>query len=62
MSAVPRLLAELEAVLGEQCVFTGEAVSQRATSYWDPSPTRALALLKPGTTAQKEPHRARGHP
>ena len=38
--------------LGEDCVFTGEAISQRATSYWNHAPTTALALLKPRTTAQ----------
>ena len=46
------IISELVDALGEDAVLTGEAVSQRATSYWNQSPTTALALLKPRTTAE----------
>ncbi|MDI5984853.1 FAD-binding oxidoreductase [Halomonas sp. M4R5S39] len=36
--------------LGEQAVVHGARVAQRATSYWDASPTRALAVVKPRAT------------
>jgi FAD/FMN-containing dehydrogenase len=49
---ISNILAELAAVLGENSVLTGDAVTQRATSYWDPSPTTALALLKPRSTEE----------
>ncbi len=38
--------------LTETVVVTGDAVSARATSYWDPSPTTAKALLKPRSTEE----------
>ena len=46
------IVNKLVSALGEEAVLTGEAVSQRATSYWDQSPTTALALIKPRTTAE----------
>ena len=46
------VIAELVDALGEDCVMTGEAVTQRATSYWDQSPTTALALVRPRNTEQ----------
>jgi FAD/FMN-containing dehydrogenase len=49
MSDVVRALIE---ALGEQGVLTGDAVSQRATSYWDASPTRAMAIVRPRDTAE----------
>ena len=49
MSDVVRALIE---ALGEQGVLTGDAVSQRATSYWDASPTLAMAIVRPRDTAE----------
>lgn len=49
---MPDLLQELIEALGESQVVLGEDISQRATSYWDQSPTTARALLKPRSTAQ----------
>jgi FAD/FMN-containing dehydrogenase len=46
------VLAALVQALGDDCVVTGTAVSQRATSYWDSSPTTAMAILKPRNTGQ----------
>ncbi len=41
---------QLTQVLGEKYVVTGDAVAERATSHWDPSPMRALAVVYPGDT------------
>ena len=46
------VLAALLQALGDDCVLTGAAVSQRATSYWDSSPTTAMAILRPRSTEQ----------
>jgi len=46
------LLAKLENILGPGGVVSSEALSERATSYWNPAPTRALALLRPDSTEQ----------
>ena len=46
------VIGALRAALGEERVQTGERISQRATSYWNPAPTRALALLTPRSTEQ----------
>lgn len=46
------IISRLIDTLGEDIVFKGDVLRQRATSYWDNSPTTALALLKPRTTAQ----------
>lgn len=37
---------------GKNTVLTGEAISNRASSYWDPTPITAKALLKPSSTAE----------
>jgi FAD/FMN-containing dehydrogenase len=47
---MPGIIDELRQALGENQVLTGAAISQRATSYWDQSPTTAKALLKPRST------------
>ena len=52
MTAKRDTVTTLQQALGDECVVTGAAVSQRATSYWDQSPTTALALLKPRSTEQ----------
>mgnify|MGYP002621379485 CR=1 FL=1 len=49
MNDVVRALTD---ALGEGSVLTGEAVAQRATSYWDAAPTRALAIVRPRDTAE----------
>ena len=52
MSAQATIVDALIEALGADAVLQGEALSQRATSYWDASPTRALALVRPRTTAE----------
>lgn len=46
------LLDELVGIVGRDGVLVGEALAQRASSYWDPSPLRAGALVRPQTTAE----------
>lgn len=46
------LLERLVAVLGPDGVVSSDAARQRATSYWDPAPMQALALLRPRTPAE----------
>jgi FAD/FMN-containing dehydrogenase len=52
MNEQPPVVSALINALGPDAVVTGEALQQRATSYWDASPTDALALLKPATTEE----------
>ncbi len=42
----------LRQILGDSAVLTGEDVVARATSYWDSSPMRAKAIVRPATTQQ----------
>ena len=44
------LLEQLRHIVGNSNVLTGEAVSARATHFWDPSPLVAAAVLRPGST------------
>lgn len=44
------VIAELAEKLGKGGVLTGADVSARATSYWDPSPMTAKAILRPSST------------
>ena len=44
------LIVQLQNALGTDAVVTGDALADRATSYWDPSPTQARALLRPDST------------
>ena len=44
------MIEHLTQLLGEKHVITGDAIAERATSYWDPSPMQALALVYPGNT------------
>ncbi len=46
------VLQALIDALGEEVVVHGDAVAARATSYWDASPTRAMAVLRPRTTEE----------
>jgi FAD/FMN-containing dehydrogenase len=49
---MPELINELIQVLDENRVIRGAELAQRATSYWDQSPTTAQALLKPQSTGE----------
>jgi FAD/FMN-containing dehydrogenase len=44
------VVSELIDKLGEELVISGEALAQRVTSFWDNSPTTALAMVKPRNT------------
>ena len=46
------LLEALRAVLPADAVLDPQATSQRASSYWDPAPMRAAALVRPRSTAE----------
>lgn len=46
------IIQELTRLLGENKVLTGEAVSSRNSSYWDSSPMRAKAIVRPETTEE----------
>ena len=46
------ILDELRAALGVAQVLDSAAAAQRASSYWDPAPLKALALVRPRTTAE----------
>jgi len=49
---VADLLDQLRAVVGDQGVIVGDAVSQRATSFWDATPCRAKAIVRPRNTEE----------
>lgn len=42
----------LKSILGDSAVLDEEALSQRATSFWDSSALRAKALVRPGSTGE----------
>ena len=46
------MLQQLSNLLGAKHVLTGDAVSERTTSFWDPSPMQGLALVRPGSTQE----------
>jgi len=46
------LLDQLRGIVGEKGVVTGPALAERASSYWDPSPLVAKALVRPRTTTE----------
>ena len=46
------LIDKLNKALGPDQVITGDEIAERATSYWDQTPTTALALLKPRNTRE----------
>ena len=46
------LLERLRTLVGDANVITGSALAQRACSYWDPSPLKARALVRPGSTKE----------
>jgi len=41
------ILGDLRALLGAEAVLGPEQTAERASSYWDPSPMRAAALVRP---------------
>jgi FAD/FMN-containing dehydrogenase len=49
---VADIISDLRALLGDEAVLTGAAVSGRATSWIDPSPLQARAVVRPRNTAQ----------
>ncbi|NGY03178.1 FAD-binding oxidoreductase [Solimonas terrae] len=49
---MPNIFETLQAALGADIVIDASRVSERASSYWDPSPMRAAALVRPRTTAE----------
>ena len=42
----------LKECLGEDCVLTGEAVSDRASGIWRSDPIKAKAIIRPRNTEQ----------
>ncbi len=47
-----KVIELIQAQLSNEAVLLGADVTARATSYWDPSPTQALAIVRPETTEQ----------
>jgi FAD/FMN-containing dehydrogenase len=43
-------IKQLRSIVGESGVLEPAALSERASSYWDPSPLQARALVRPRTT------------
>ncbi|MGI9202159.1 MAG: FAD-binding oxidoreductase, partial [Woeseiaceae bacterium] len=46
------IVKQLEGVLAAGDIVPSDALAERATSYWDSSPTEAKALLRPANTEQ----------
>jgi len=46
------IVEQFEDLLSNGAVVTGATLAERATSYWDASPTMAKALLRPDSTEQ----------
>jgi len=51
-SGVGDIVDHLKLIVGDKAVVTGAALAERATSYWDVSPTQAKALVKPSSTEE----------
>jgi len=49
---VTPLLETLKGIVGENGLLTGEAVAERSTSFWNPAPMQAKALVRPCTTEE----------
>jgi FAD/FMN-containing dehydrogenase len=49
---VRSIVGSLREILGDDAIVAGSAVSAHATNYWDSSPLRAKALVRPKSTAQ----------
>lgn len=52
MSVRSDVITRLAEIVGGEHVVHGSALRQRASSYWDPSPLNALALVRPRDTEQ----------
>ncbi|MFT4714240.1 MAG: FAD/FMN-containing dehydrogenase [Candidatus Azotimanducaceae bacterium] len=46
------LVDQLAAIVGEKAVLAGDVLRERSVSYWNASPTQALALVKPASTEE----------
>ena len=46
------LIDQLRQLVGENGIISGPDLAERAVSYWDPSPTEAMVLVRPKTTQQ----------
>ena len=46
------VLARITEIVGAGAVLTGDELLERATSYWDSSPTKAKLLVRPTSTEQ----------
>ena len=46
------LIDRLQQVVGQNGIISGPDLAERAVSYWDPSPTKAKALVRPQSTQQ----------
>jgi FAD/FMN-containing dehydrogenase len=46
------VIERLVEAIGADSIVTGDLLRERATSYWDPSPTRAKALVRPRSTGE----------
>ena len=46
------LIERLQKIVGQSGIVSGPDLSERATSYWDPSPTKAIALVRPRSTSE----------
>jgi len=49
---VTTLLDTLRSIVGDKHLLTGDAVSSRATHFWNPAPLQALAIVRPADTAE----------
>ena len=46
------IIDRLQKVVGQSGIISGPDLAERATSYWDSSPTAAKALVRPQSTQQ----------
>jgi len=46
------LIDRLQLIVGDNGIISGPDLTERAVSYWDPSPTEARMLVRPQTTQQ----------
>ena len=46
------IIKQLIEIVGDQHLLLTDAVAERATHFWDPSPMQAKALVKPATTLE----------
>ena len=46
------LMTQLASIVGDSHVLSGEAIADRATSYWNASPIQTIAIVKPASTEE----------